>query len=83
MAQFAQYEAIQADSSERLLDERPEPDQTVAPISLLYASFGEFDDIFSGRVPPPADIKINFAQLQNHVNELATAMSRCFDTDDQ
>ncbi|KAF5316485.1 hypothetical protein D9619_006107 [Psilocybe cf. subviscida] len=82
VAQFAQYEAIQADSSERLLDDRPESDQTVAPISLLYAPFGEFDDIFSGRVPP-ADIKINFAQLQNHVNELATAMSRCYDTDDQ
>lgn len=54
VAQFAQYWAIQEDSNEHLLDDRPEPDSGVAPISLLYGPFGEFNDIFAGRVPPPA-----------------------------
>ncbi|KAF5316489.1 hypothetical protein D9619_006103 [Psilocybe cf. subviscida] len=71
---------VQESLDERLLDDRPEPDQKVAPIAPLYAPFGEFDDIFHGRVPFP---DLNFARSEYRVNELAKAMSTSYESDHQ
>jgi len=43
------YEDIQGEPSERILDDRPEPDLDIPPVSLLYKGFGHFLDIVDGR----------------------------------
>lgn len=77
---MSEYKSLQADPSERLLDDRPQADLGIAPITLLYGPFGEFDDIFNSRVPP-ADIDLNVVRLVRQVEELATAMSLSYPTD--
>lgn len=50
MALPEEYTLIQADTNQRLLDDRPYEDE-VPPLSLLYDGFGTFLDIASGSKP--------------------------------
>ena len=59
-AKSAVYEQLQQEPSEKILDDRPEPDADIPPIPLLYEGFGHFLDIMDGRddVPGLADVDV-------------------------
>ena len=59
-AKSAIYEHLQQEPSEKILDDRPEPDADIPPIPLLYEGFGHFLDIMDGRddVPGLADVDV-------------------------
>jgi hypothetical protein len=59
------YWKMQADPAQRLLDDRPSPDVSVAPIALLYAGFGRFDDIVAGRTPLDTVVRNNSIKISN------------------
>ncbi|KAF8343363.1 hypothetical protein F5887DRAFT_1283597 [Amanita rubescens] len=45
--------------TEKIFDDRPEPDPNIPPVALLYEGFGHFLDIMDGRdVPGMADIDV-------------------------
>jgi len=63
--------------TEKILDDRPEPDPNIPPFALLYEGFGHFLDIMDGcDVPELADIDV--MKLHNEVDELATKMNRYY-----
>jgi hypothetical protein len=73
---------IQRDPDERILDDRPVPDD-IPPIPLLYPAFGHFLDIMDGSddVPGLADVKV--PELRTAVDGLATEMSKYFEKEHQ
>lgn len=82
MAQPSCYENNQHNSSEKILDDRPEPDADIAPISLLYDGFGDFLDIFDGKTDVAGLSEINIAELQKAVDDFAQKMCRFYDDED-
>ncbi|KAH8993239.1 hypothetical protein EDB86DRAFT_1366973 [Lactarius hatsudake] len=68
LAESQNYNRLQRNSRERLLDDRPEPDRDVPPVPLLYPGFGHFLDIVDGcdNVPGLADVKV--AELRKAVD---------------
>ncbi len=77
------YLDLQKNPSERILDDRPQPDADIPPISLLYDGFGHFLDITDGHddVPGLTDVKVR--ELQVAVDDFATRMTTHFDTEDE
>lgn len=75
LAESQNYERLQQDSRERILDDRPEPDRDIPPVPLLYPGFGHFLDIVDGcgNVPRLADVKV--AELRKAVDRLAMKMT--------
>jgi hypothetical protein len=76
------YQRLQEDPSEKTLDDRPEPDADIPPISFIYEGFGHFMDILNGcdNVPGLADVDV--WELQKEVDELTNRMTGYFATDD-
>ncbi|KIL58377.1 hypothetical protein M378DRAFT_170630, partial [Amanita muscaria Koide BX008] len=60
------YQSLQGDPSERILDDRPKPDDDIPPISLLYEGFGHFLDIMDGHknVPGLADVDVQELRMK-------------------
>ena len=83
LAEQQNYESLQQDPLERILDDRPTPDLSIPPIPLLYHGFGHFLDIIGCidvDIPGLADIKV--AELRTAVDRLATGMAQVFDTEE-
>lgn len=76
------YERLQQQPSEKILDDRPDPDPDIPPIPLLYDGFGHFLDIMDARddVPGLADIEV--LNLWKEVDDLASKMTGYFDNED-
>jgi hypothetical protein len=70
----AVYQELQRRPSERIFDDRPQPDEDFPPISLLYAGFRYFLDIMNayGNVPGLANVDIK--KLRREVDNLASKM---------
>ncbi|KAF5316411.1 hypothetical protein D9619_006304 [Psilocybe cf. subviscida] len=81
-AQPSMYKATQTKPDRRLLDDRPQSDRNVAPITLLYDPFGRFDDIFCGREQLHTDSGINLAALEQNVDDFTTAMLEFYPNED-
>jgi hypothetical protein len=73
------YQNLQQNSRERILDDRPEPDSGIPPISLLYPGFGHFLDILDGHDDVPGLDDVNIAELQIAVDDLTAKMTRFFE----
>jgi hypothetical protein len=64
--------------TEKIFDDRPEPDPNIPPFALLYEGFGHFLDIVDGHdAPGVADIDV--MKLHKEVDELASKMNRYYD----
>ncbi|KAG2015221.1 protein kinase subdomain-containing protein PKL/ccin9 [Coprinopsis cinerea AmutBmut pab1-1] len=77
------YESLQRQSTQRIFDDRPEPDSEIPPLALLYQGFGMFMDDFLKRihvknflstVPDFVDVK----DFMGAVDQFAHAMSRFY-----
>ena len=66
------YEELQKDLKNRILDDRPSPDD-VPPISLMYEGFGQFLDIFSGKTDVDG-LPVNIFELQRAVDKFSQLM---------
>ena len=73
------YNELQAIGDERILDDRPMPDENVPVPSLLYEGFGHFLDIFRGHV---ASTGLDKAKLESDVDDFAAAMTELYDTEE-
>jgi hypothetical protein len=71
-----EYESLQRDPSERILDDRSEQDW-VPPASLLYEGFGSFLDIFRRR-GGDYELTPERRDLEVAVNTFADAMASFF-----
>ncbi|KAJ3500012.1 hypothetical protein NLJ89_g9980 [Agrocybe chaxingu] len=71
------YESMQTEINERILDNRPEPDDDIPPIPLLYDGFGHFLDILDGDTDVPGLDKVDSSKLRLGVDEFARKMC-CF-----
>ncbi|KIM81444.1 hypothetical protein PILCRDRAFT_787677 [Piloderma croceum F 1598] len=69
--------------SEKILDDRPEPDPDIPPIPLLYDGFGHFLDIMDAcdNVPGLADVEV--LELRKEVDDLANKMTGYFNNKDE
>ena len=81
-AKQAAHERLQQDPSEKILDDRPEPDLDIPPISLLYEGFGHFLDIMDGRGNVPGLADIDVRELHQAVDDLANTMTLFFAKED-
>jgi hypothetical protein len=76
------YEALQQKPSEKIFDDRPEPDPDIPSIALLYEGFGHFLDIMDGRHDVPGLADIDVVKLQTEVDELASKMNEYYNHED-
>ena len=76
------YENLQKEPSEKILDDRPEPDPDIPPIPLLYEGFGHFLDIMDGRDDVPGLADVDVPELWRAVDDLASKMTGFFDKED-
>ena len=81
MGRSSVYEYFQG-TSERILDDRPQKDEDIPPISLLYDGFGHFLDVTGGRsnVPGLHDIKVQ--ELEGAVDDFADKMTMSYRNED-
>ena len=79
MGKQSEYESLQRDPSERILDDRPEQD-SVPPVSLLYEGFGSFLDIFRRR-EGVYELTLERRDLEVAVNYFAEAMTSFFESE--
>ncbi|CAA7270391.1 unnamed protein product [Cyclocybe aegerita] len=68
------YESMQRKSNEKILNDRPEPDDEIPPIPLLYNGFGHFLDILDGDADILGLDKVDSSKLRLEVNEFACNM---------
>jgi len=73
-AKLENYIESQNDPNNRILDDRPEKDDLIAPIPLLYQPFGYFHDIRCG-VEVPGEKDIRDDELREKVDALTAAMT--------
>jgi len=73
-AKLENYAKTQKDAEWRILDDRPEKDNLIAPIPLLFQPFGYFRDIRCG-VEVPGEQDIREDKLWGKVDALADAMT--------
>jgi hypothetical protein len=78
----AEYQTLQKDYFEKILDDRPGPDD-IPPISLLYEGFGHFFDIIDGHDNVPGLADVDSRELHRAVNGLADEMTGYFETEDE
>ena len=69
------YQALQKQPEQRILDDRPEADGLIPPISLLYDGFGIFEDVFREGLPVPGESEILEAKLWDEANDFADQMA--------
>jgi hypothetical protein len=65
------------------LDGHPEPDCDIPPIPLLYDGFGHFLDIMAARDDVPGLADVNFQELWEVVDDLASKMTKYFSDEDE
>jgi len=84
IARPSQYEKIQLQSDERVLDDLPGADVGVPPISLLYSGFGQFLDIFYGDLGNNSEAlaDIDAVKLDKSVDAFASRMCEFFANED-
>jgi hypothetical protein len=75
------YQTLQQQPQQRILDDRPCADLFIPPISLLYDGFGIFDDVFHGRRPVPGERDILEVKLWGEVGTFADQMAKFYDTE--
>jgi hypothetical protein len=75
VAKVPNYKKLQLDSKQRILDDRPDQDPLIAPISLLYQPFGYFHDVRCGKKFQDPRLDINGAEFKSKVNALADHMA--------
>lgn len=68
------YESLQDDLHEKILDDRPVADRFIPPVSLLYPGFGHFRDIIDGRRDVPKLTDVEETELWSAVDRLATEL---------
>ncbi|CAA7270365.1 unnamed protein product [Cyclocybe aegerita] len=68
------YESMQRKSNEKILDDRPEPDDEIPPIPLLCDGFGHFLDILDGNADILGLDKVDSSKLWLEVDEFARNM---------
>ncbi|KAK2463915.1 hypothetical protein APHAL10511_004087 [Amanita phalloides] len=78
----ATYERIQEDPSEKILDDRPQPDTDIPPISVIYEGYGHFLDIMDACDNVPGLANIDVQKLQLAVDDLANSMTKYFSHED-
>jgi hypothetical protein len=83
LAHPATYESLQGDPKERILDDRPQEDKDIPPISLLYDGFGQFLDIAAGRTDVKGFNDVKALELQSAVDEFAQSMCGLFENEDK
>jgi Crinkler effector protein N-terminal domain len=83
LATSSEYEPLQNLSTERILDDRPEPDLDIPPIPLLYDGFGHFLDIMDGRTDIPGLNLVDMRKLQAGVDKLAHRMCLFYTHEDE
>ncbi|KII90869.1 hypothetical protein PLICRDRAFT_39469 [Plicaturopsis crispa FD-325 SS-3] len=71
--------AHQEDPQERIWTDRPEREDDIAPIALLYAGFGRFLDVFEGREQGWG--RLSRSELEKRVDAFSAAM-RSYYTDE-
>jgi hypothetical protein len=76
------YERLQHQPSEKILDDRPEPDPDIPPIPLLYDGFGHFLDIMDARDDVPGLTDVDVLKLRKEVDNLASKMTGYFNNED-
>ena len=76
------YKCLQYQPSEKILDDRPEPDPDIPPIPLLYDGFGHFLDIMDARDDVPGLADVDVLKLRKEVDDLASMMTGYFNNDD-
>jgi len=81
VAKLDNYHKSQLDPQKRILDDRPEKDKLIAPISLLYQPFGYFHDIRCG-VEVNDGRNIHEGDLREKVNDLADAMTSLYKSEE-
>ena len=75
------YQTLQNQPLQRILDDRPCADLFIPPISLLYDGFGIFDDVRHGRRPIPGERDILEVKLWGEVGTFADQMAKFYDTE--
>jgi len=75
IAQPSEYRSIQNRSSQRILDDRPERDEDLPPVSLIYDGFGHFLDVFHGHLDVPGLSDVSLTELQDRVDAFAEHVS--------
>lgn len=51
------YETLQKESHQKVLDDRPDRDEGIPPLSLLYSGFGRFEDDFKAALDNPSTLR--------------------------
>jgi len=81
-AKLENYRKSQLDPKNRIMDDRPEKDNLIAPIPLLYQPFGYFRDAHLGaEVPGENDIRQD--ELWKNVGALADAMTLFYKSEEE
>jgi len=80
LAKPTEYEKLQNNPEERILDDRPQDDD-IPPASLLYEGFGQFMDIVAGR-PVDGCNNVNAFDLHLAVDEFAESMCLFYPNED-
>jgi hypothetical protein len=62
-ARSSNYESLQNDLREKILDDRPREDENIPPVSLLYEGFGQFLDIVAGSTDAEGYAAVNALEL--------------------
>jgi len=75
------YESLQRDPSEKIFDDRPEPDPNIPSVALLYEGFGHFLDIMDGRNDVPGLPDIDITKLHREVDNFASEMNEYYDNE--
>ena len=76
------YERLQHQPSEKILDDRPEPDPDIPPIPLPYDGFGHFLDIVDAHDDVPGLADVDVLMLRKEVDDLASKMTGYFNNED-
>ena len=74
IAKLDNYRKLQEKSETRILDDRPNRDELIAPTPLLFQPFGYFHDIRCG-LDVPGQEEIHDGNLRRKVNKLADEMA--------
>ncbi|KAG6846431.1 hypothetical protein H0H93_014006 [Arthromyces matolae] len=74
-----EYKRLQNLNDERILDDRPQPDDDIPPVSLLYDGFGLFLDILRGKKDIPLLTEIDIPRLRQEVDEFADQMCEFYE----
>ncbi len=76
------YESLQRDPSQKIFDDRPEPDADFPPVALLYEGFGHFLDIMDCRRDVPGLTDIDIMGLHKEVDGFASQMNKFYKDED-